>query len=70
MCSKHQYAVPAFNINFQTQAEAVLLTGKAKVLPSFKSQVRLQATSSWLVTGLLEHVKTAYSCLYSSRPHL
>ena len=57
---KHQYAVPAFNINFQTQAEAVLLAAVETQSPAI-IQISSEGASSkfpsWLITGLLEHVK-------------
>ncbi len=56
---KHQYAVPAFNINFQTQAEAVLLAAVETQSPAIIqiSSGGLKQLPSWLITGLLEHVK-------------
>jgi fructose-bisphosphate aldolase class II len=57
---KHQYAVPAFNINFQAQAEAVLQAALETQSPAIIqiSSGGMQQIPPWLIAGLLEHIKT------------
>lgn len=68
---KHQYAIPAFNISFQEQAQAVLDAAdetQTPVIIQF-SKGGLKHASPWLLKGLLEQIKSSPLPICLHRDH-
>ncbi|MDC3180609.1 ketose-bisphosphate aldolase [Gammaproteobacteria bacterium] len=58
--NKHQYAVPAFNINFQAQINAVLAAALETNSPAILqlSSGGVKALDPWMISGLMTHIRS------------
>ena len=58
--NKHEYAVPAFNINFQAQINAVLAAALETNSPAILqlSSGGMKALDPWMISGLMTHIRS------------
>ena len=67
----NKYAIPAFNISFQEQAQAILSAAEKTQSPVIiqLSSGGLKHASSWFFTGLIEHAKESALPICIHRDH-